>query len=121
MSYNPPISTSLRYRDAVSVVTVGGEIDLATAPVVEGAIDQALAGQPEALVIDLSSVTFLSSTGLRMLIETQHVVAGKARLAVVADSPATSRPILLMQLNTVIDVYPTLDEAVRAVRPAPAA
>ena len=51
-----------------AVVRVHGEIDVYTAPQLWETIDAAIAGTPHELVIDLSDVTFLDSSGLAVLV-----------------------------------------------------
>jgi anti-anti-sigma factor len=111
-----PIATAVADREGVTVLSVGGEIDLATAHALEAAITDALAGDPPALVIDLSTVQFLASAGLQILVATYEKVSKSARFAVVANGPATSRPIQLTGLDDVFALYPTLDDALTAVR-----
>jgi len=114
-----PITTSVVHHDGVVVLAVGGEIDLATAPVFEAAISDALADDPAAFVIDLSDVTFLASAGLQLLVATQERIGQTTEFAVVADSPVTSRPIELTDLDKIFALYRTLDEALPAVRRKP--
>jgi anti-sigma B factor antagonist len=45
-----------------------GELDLATVPRVEQAVDATLAQRARALIIDLSGLAFIDSSGLRLLI-----------------------------------------------------
>ena len=45
-----------------------GELDLATAPGLEKALDEAFDGGSAALVLDLSALTFIDSTGIALLI-----------------------------------------------------
>jgi anti-sigma B factor antagonist len=116
LSATGPITTSVALRDGVAVLSVGGDIDLATAPVLEAAIAQVTAGNPRSVIIELSAVDFLASTGLRILVAAQEMVSKSAGFAVVANSPATSRPIQLTGLAEVLSVHPTLDAALAAVR-----
>ncbi|WP_343574263.1 STAS domain-containing protein [Mycobacterium sp.] len=109
-----PISTSVAHRGGAVVVSIGGEIDLSTAPAFEDAIAQALAANPSVLAIELSEVTFMSSIGLRILAATNEKVGESTRIAVVANSPAASRPIQLTGLDSVVALYPTLDAALSA-------
>ena len=51
-----------------AVVRVRGEIDLYTAPQLWETLDAAIADTPHELVIDLSDVTFLDSSGLAVLV-----------------------------------------------------
>ena len=114
---NDPITTSVARREGVTVLTVGGEIDLATAPTLEAAIADLLTDDLPALVIDLSPVQFLASAGLQILVATHEKVSKAASFAVVANGPATSRPIQLTGLDEVFPLYPTLDDALIAVGP----
>jgi anti-anti-sigma factor len=110
------ITTSVAHRDGIAVVTVGGEIDLATAAILETAIANVLGGAPSALVIELSAVTFMASAGLQLLVATHEKVSRSAGFAVVANGPATSRPIQLTGLDEIFALYPTLDDAMTALR-----
>ena len=74
MSESDAITTSVEHRDDITLLTVGEVVDLATAPVLEEAIDGLLADQPKALIVDLSGVTFLASVGLRLLVSTHEKV-----------------------------------------------
>lgn len=111
-----PITTSVTYRNGVTVVSVGGEIDLSTTPAFQAAIAGVLAEEPPVLVIDLSALQFLASAGLRVLVAARERLSKSARLAVVANRPAIRRPIELTGLDRVFSLYPTLDDALLAVR-----
>ncbi len=116
MSESDAITTSVEHRDDITLLTVGEVVDLATAPVLEEAIDGLLAEEPKALIVDLSGVTFLASVGLRLLVSTHEKVGESGQFAVVASGPITSRPIQLTKLDEVFAMYPTLDEALTRVR-----
>jgi anti-sigma B factor antagonist len=45
-----------------------GELDIAAAPRVDGALDEVEGERPSRIVLDLRGLTFLDSTGLRALI-----------------------------------------------------
>jgi anti-sigma B factor antagonist len=114
-----PITTSIAHREGAAVVSIGGEIDLSTAPAFEAAIAGALDDDPPVLVIELSGVRFMASVGLRILADTHERVSKSAQVAIVANNPATNRPIELTGLDKIISLYPTLDDALTAVGPAP--
>ena len=116
MSDQEAIATALAYQNGIAVLKVGGDIDLATVPALEAAIDEALIPKPTGLVIDLSEVGFLASAGLQALVATHNNVSQSAQFAVVANSAATSRPIQLTGLDQIFELYPTLDEALTAVQ-----
>jgi anti-anti-sigma factor len=94
------------------VLSVFGEIDMATAPRLTDQINAALSTTPRLLVIDLTKVTFLSSAGLSALASGQQQAAAQStRFRVAAAGLATSRPIQLTGLDKVLDVVSTVDEA----------
>jgi anti-sigma B factor antagonist len=115
LSGNEPITTSVTYRDGIAVLTVGGEVDLATVEAVDAAVAVALTQEPSALVIDLSGVQFLASAGLQALVAARETAGESADFAVVANGPATSRPIQLTGLDQIFSLYPTLDDALAAL------
>jgi anti-sigma B factor antagonist len=53
-----------------AIVSVRGEVDLYTVPQLSETLDAAIAETPAELVIDLSDVTFMDSTGLSLLVQT---------------------------------------------------
>jgi anti-sigma B factor antagonist len=93
------------------IIAATGEIDMLTSPKLQDAITESLAKRPTALIIDLTEVRFLASAGLQLLIIAREDAGEDVRFAVVADGPATSRPIEITGINKLIDVHPTLDEA----------
>ena len=54
------------------LVRARGEIDLESAPRLEAVLAEAIAAGPNRLIVDLESVEFLDSTGLRVLVEAQQ-------------------------------------------------
>ncbi len=81
----PPFSVSSSAEDRVHVVSVAGELDLATAPELRAALDVAEAGAAHAITLDLSEVDFIDSTGVAVLIEyTARSRANGDRLRILA-------------------------------------
>jgi anti-anti-sigma factor len=82
------------------------------------AIRTALAAKPAALVVDLTKVEFLASAGLSVLVNGQAEVVPPTKFAVVADGPATSRPIKLMGIDSLLSLHRTLDSALNWINGA---
>ncbi|AFM15889.1 anti-anti-sigma factor [Mycolicibacterium chubuense NBB4] len=100
--------------DHTLVLQVTGDLDVLTAPTLATHLDIGLTGGPSVLIVDLTEVDFLSSAGISVLVETHRLTErADISLRVVADSPATSRPIRLMNVDEIIDLYPSMDEALR--------
>lgn len=110
------MTTSVSVHDEATVLTVAGEVDLATAPALENAIEATLGGKPAAMIIDLSQVSFLASAGMAALVAAHQRAGSATRIAVVADGPATSRQLKMTNLDQVFALYPTLEEALTALR-----
>ncbi|MGV0781733.1 STAS domain-containing protein [Mycolicibacterium peregrinum] len=100
----------------VTVVAVAGTVDMLTAPKLEEAITSAAKSSPSAIVVDMSAVEFLASAGMGVLVAAREQLGDTARFSVVADGPATSRPLKLVGIAEVVDLYATLDEALAALK-----
>lgn len=101
-----------RSEGDATVVAVTGELDAHVAPQLAAVVDP-LAARPEGvLVIDLSEVGFVDSTGLGVLVSTlKHVREAGGRLDVVVSSPRVLKVLALTGLDVVIPLHGTLDEA----------
>jgi anti-anti-sigma factor len=121
MSADEVIAASVRHQDGAVVLVVRGEVDISTVGVVRTAIVGVLAEEPSAFIIDLSAVTFLSSAGLKLLVQTAADVqrcreragqaSGRTCFGVIATNPETRRPIILTGLDAIFPVFDTLDAA----------
>ncbi len=95
-----------------SVVTVTGELDAHVAPDLQAAIDPALQQAGPAIVVDLTGVPFIDSTGLGVLVTTlKRVREAEGTLDVVASAPRVLKVFALTGLDVVIPLHATLDEA----------
>lgn len=93
------------------VISASGVLDMLTSPQLEAAINTSLQNNPSTLIVDLSDVDFLASAGMGVLVAARDKVDGKVKFGVVANGPATSRPLKLVGLADMIGLYPSLDEA----------
>jgi anti-sigma B factor antagonist len=50
-------------------LAVDGELDLSSVPLLAQHIDSQIESEPDAVTLDLSGITFMDSSGLRLLIE----------------------------------------------------
>lgn len=102
---------STRREDGTIVLSVTGALDILTAGDFTEELLAAIGEAPRAVIVDMSRLDFLASAGMSALVE-GHRAAGATKLAVVADGPATSRPLTITGLTELIALYPTLAEAV---------
>jgi anti-sigma B factor antagonist len=82
---SPPdsMSLSLSYDGDVFLIELFGELDLASAPELEQVIARAEATDAGQIVVDLSGLEFIDSTGISLLIRSAHrsnMNAGRLRL-----------------------------------------
>lgn len=104
-----------RWIDRIAVISVQVDLDMLGAPQLSDVLRQALSDGPSALVVDLTKVEFMASAGIAALVEAHDHASTTTRFAVVADGPATSRPLRLLGLDELLSLYPTLDDALRAL------
>lgn len=97
------------WLDQIVVVAAAGVVDMLTAPQLTEAISVAAAKSPAGVIVDLSKIDFLASAGISVLVAAHAAVTPNARFGVVADGPATSRPITLLGIE--VTLYRTLQDA----------
>lgn len=94
-----------------SIIVIDGELDLASAPqLVE--VSTKLAEGREAVILDLSSVTFVDSSGVRALLDAERIVGDKGRrMALLRPGVAVTRLLDLVDLRSRFTEVQALDEA----------
>jgi anti-sigma B factor antagonist len=109
------LTLSTRTEGAVTVVIVGGEIDVYTAPKLrEQIIDLVTAGAFH-LVIDMESVEFLDSTGLGVLVGgLKRVRAHDGSLTLVCTQERILKIFRITGLTKVFPIYDTVADALSA-------
>lgn len=112
---NCHVHVTTLWVDRVVVLSVAGDVDMLTAPVLADAIVNAAGQSPAGVIVDLTHVDFLASAGMCVLVSAHDVIAGQAEFGVVADGPVTRRPMTLIGLDDVIALYRTVDEALAGI------
>jgi anti-sigma B factor antagonist len=103
------------------VLSVEGELDLASAPSLKWALADILAGGHDQVVVDLSLVTFIDSTALGVLVGVKKNLSAAARLAITCTHPDVLNIFELTGLDATFDIFPNLDDALAFVRGSAAA
>jgi len=94
------------------ILTLRGTLDMATSPLLRNALREAAQSGKDAIVVDLTRVEYIDSTGLGSLIGAQRRArerSGSVRL-VVKEGPL-SRLFNITGLVRVFGVYPTVNDA----------
>lgn len=86
------------------LLTVSGEIDIATAPEMRDALMTAFTDRPKLVQINMASVRFCDSTGLGALVAARNAAHERgARLELLDPSPPVRR---LLALTALTDYFP---------------
>ena len=110
------ISTD-RVADSV-VVTVDGEVDILSGPPIRRALADALDehdGRP--VVIDLTRVTLLSSTGLAVLVDAHWHAQQRGRSLVLVVDPDVHAVRLALQMAGIATLFTIVADLQEALRP----
>jgi anti-anti-sigma factor len=100
-------NVSVQSNDGVAVVTVSGELDLASSKLLHEALDSLAIKGPELMILDLRELDFIDSTGISVLVK-GHRAAERigTRFAVAGCSPQVTRLLSLTgirELLTIVD------------------
>jgi anti-sigma B factor antagonist len=92
----------------IHVVSVRGEVDLASGPEFERALGAVPEDGVESVIVDLSDCSFMDSTGLHLLTRTQRRFdSAGGRVAVVSANRNVLRVFGLTGLDEVVAIYPS--------------
>lgn len=95
-----------------SVVSVTGELDVATAPDLRARLDEAIDAGSTVVIADLLGVTFLDSTALGVLIGAlKKCQAAGGDLRIVIAEPRLLKIFEITGLTELFSLFPTLAEA----------
>jgi anti-sigma B factor antagonist len=109
------LSITSEERDAATVVHVGGEIDVYTAPVLREHLDEHISAGRHHLVVDLEAVSFMASTGLGVLVGRLKLVrAANGTLRLVCSNDRILSVFSITGLDKVFQIFPSVDEALDA-------
>jgi anti-sigma B factor antagonist len=98
------VIASRRDADGTSIVTVDGELDLATAPELLRTVKLVLdENRPDRIVFDMSGLRFMDSSGISVLI---NAAAAGTVVEVRDPTPAVRRVLELTGLMSVLTIVP---------------
>jgi anti-sigma B factor antagonist len=98
-----PFEIDIIQREDAVVLVIKGEIDIATAPLLEQRLTEAEAWDTPSVIIDLDRVSFMDSTGLQVLVaHTLSEINGR-RVRLTRGSPQVQR---LFTVSGMVDHLP---------------
>ena len=90
-----------------NLLVLSGEIDLHASPRMRKALTQMVEREEKRILIDLTAVTYMDSSGIAVLIETMQRTQGYGgQLALFGVPPRVQTVFEIAQLNQVLQVFP---------------
>lgn len=94
------------------MVAAAGEVDVYTAPTLDTELTRAVEAGATAVVVDLSAVDFLDSTGLSVLVKAlERLRERDGSLAVVVSAERVAKVFRITGLDEMLSLHATLDAA----------
>jgi anti-sigma B factor antagonist len=107
----PPFSVEREARGTAVRLLLAGDLDLATAGEADLAILTAEESRPPLLILDLSELDFMDSTGLRVIISAASRARDEARRLVLVKGPeAVQRVFEITRLAERLEMVESADE-----------
>jgi anti-sigma B factor antagonist len=112
------IELALGQISDIPVLRVVGEIDVYTAPEFKSALNKTILTGASHLVIDLTDVSYMDSSGFGALLSATKQVRPKGgTVNLVGCSEAVHRMLKITSLDTVFGMFPCLDDALQSISP----
>ena len=107
------VAATKQLENGAPVVSVMGEVDLATAHVFEQTLLGAAEDGTGEMIVDLTGCSFLDSRGLGALLATRgHLERSNRRLALVLSNPSVMRIFQITRSDELFEIHPSLAAAV---------
>lgn len=105
--------------DVTAIIAVEGEIHVSTAPEFSGVLNAAIEAGRTSLVLDLSGVMFIDSTGLSVLLNAlRRITRAGGAMSVVCSNPTVLRLFEITRLDSTFDIHAGLEPAIAAAQAA---
>lgn len=99
-------------RDNASILTIAGRIDTATAPVLEQTINKEIEAGRRKILLNFSSVSYISSGGLRVLLATaKKLKAPGDKFGICGLSAEVLKILKLAGFTSIFSIYASEGEA----------
>jgi anti-sigma B factor antagonist len=115
-------ASAAQLEDGIRVVSVRGELDLSTAPALEGPLEEAIAAGDASVVVDLTECEFIDSTGIALIVRAWQQLDrsaegdGDGRVVICSYNDQVRRVLEVTGLQRSISIHSTRDEALAALR-----
>ena len=119
MSGSSPVRFSVsrsRPSEGVAVLALHGELDFGDAPALENMLRDEFADGSRAVLLDLSALEFVDSSGINTLVHASRLAAREGKHFGVSSPTDHVRQVFeILRLRDVVRVDDTLDSALRRI------
>jgi anti-sigma B factor antagonist len=114
-----PLAVERTSQDGIELVLVEGEVDIATASKLISVLNSSVADAIKSVIVDLSRVGFMDSTGLALLINANRRLSLRRKgFAVICPPGQLRRVFEITDMIDTLHVCPDRETAQRASAPA---
>lgn len=111
------LSLSTDDVDGHRIVSVRGEVDVYSAPTLRKALQDSMDNQHPSLLVDLSEIAFIDSTGLGVLVAGQNKASELGgKVNIVCDQERVLKLFRITGLDEVFGIYSTRTKALAAAK-----
>lgn len=101
-------------RDQTTIVQATGDVDLTGSPTLRMELRKAAGEKPVRLVIDLSEVGYMDSSGVATLVEAMQITRkGNTKLVLCGLQSRVRSVFEIARLDSIFTIVPSLDEAIQ--------
>lgn len=111
------MEVATKTEEALRIMSViGTRIDAAVAIEFKNAVREQTDGIDDTVILDLSRVEFIDSSGLGAIVAAMKHLGKDRKLALAGLTPAVQRVFQLTRMDSVFNVFPTLEGALSALK-----
>jgi anti-sigma B factor antagonist len=121
MAFEPPkfvLSEEVLDESSI-VIRVAGEIHATTAPEFSDRLNAVIANGRTGVVVDLTGVEFIDSTGLSVLLNgLRRITRARGAMIIACSNPTVLRLFEITKLDSTFEILPSCEDAVHRLRQA---
>ena len=109
-----------KHEGNTAVVTLSGRLDAVTAPAYRTELQKLVDAGANRVVVDFAALTYMSSAGVGELLVSSNLLRAKQGRMCLANVPKNVVSVFEMcGIKALVEMRPSVEEAVAAVAPAP--
>lgn len=115
---SPIVTMDLNWKemDGLTIARLNGRLDIAHSDEFESAVLARLDESPRDVLINLSGVTYMSSSGIRALLAIyRHTHAQERRMTICDPSPVVKKILDVVDIDQIFQIYDHEEKAIEAL------